>query len=150
MHHGIILLTKAETRTEGLSKVEKFMEWYKGSEWDWYEIGGRWTGKLKPYSDPKENVLPLKDCLRIVKAWQQTIEHAKAEERKAQEWLNIKDENGNLYNNWNRYGFGLFCAARLYRQEFSFEANIFNIETHDFSVPEDPAGFYAVMIDMHI
>lgn len=47
MHKGVILLTKASDRDEAVSQVESFLENYgDGDVWDWYVIGGRWSGTL--------------------------------------------------------------------------------------------------------
>lgn len=47
MHKGILLLTKATDKDEAKSNVESFLEGYgDGKVWDWYVIGGRWSGVL--------------------------------------------------------------------------------------------------------
>lgn len=47
MHKGVILLTKATDSDDALSNVEIFLEYYgNGQVWDWYVIGGRWSGSL--------------------------------------------------------------------------------------------------------
>ena len=57
MHKGLILLTKAEDREDAQSKADEFMEGYgEGRVWDWYVIGGRWSGSLNE-NDMKFNVL---------------------------------------------------------------------------------------------
>lgn len=49
MHKGVILLVKAESRDEAISRVENFLERYGNSiVWDWYQIGGRWHNTLAP------------------------------------------------------------------------------------------------------
>lgn len=47
MHKGVICLTQAADRDEAISNVESFLEQYgDGDVWDWYVIGGRWSGTL--------------------------------------------------------------------------------------------------------
>lgn len=47
MHKGVICLTKAQDRDEAISNVESFLEPYgDGDVWDWFVIGGRWSGTL--------------------------------------------------------------------------------------------------------
>lgn len=46
MHKGVILLTKAIDREIAISNIHDFMEGYKDQVWDWYVIGGRWSGSL--------------------------------------------------------------------------------------------------------
>ena len=48
MHKGIMLIVKSKNRIEALNKTCKFLKEYKGSVWDWYQIGGRWTQTLAP------------------------------------------------------------------------------------------------------
>lgn len=48
MHKGIILLVKGRTKDSVINKVHKFMRKYEGDVWDWYRIGGRWSGTLAP------------------------------------------------------------------------------------------------------
>jgi hypothetical protein len=47
MHKGVICLTKAADRDEAISNVQSFLEQHgDGDVWDWYVIGGRWSGTL--------------------------------------------------------------------------------------------------------
>jgi len=47
MHKAVICLTKASDRDEAISNVRSFLEEYgDGDVWDWYVIGGRWSGTL--------------------------------------------------------------------------------------------------------
>ena len=47
MHKGIICLTQAADREEAVSNVETFLDQYgDGDVWDWFVIGGRWSGTL--------------------------------------------------------------------------------------------------------
>ena len=49
MHKGVICLTKATDKDDAISNVESFLEQYgDGDVWDWYVIGGRWSGLLNP------------------------------------------------------------------------------------------------------
>ena len=51
MHKGVILLIKASQRDEAKDKVQEFMVHYgDGDIWDWYVIGGRWSGTLNSKS----------------------------------------------------------------------------------------------------
>ena len=47
MHKGVILLIKTSDKDEAKDKVQEFMVQYgDGDVWDWYVIGGRWSGTL--------------------------------------------------------------------------------------------------------
>jgi hypothetical protein len=49
MHKGVILLVNAESRKSAEKRVVDFLEGYgNGDVWDWYVIGGRWSGTLNP------------------------------------------------------------------------------------------------------
>jgi hypothetical protein len=51
MHKGVILLIKASQIDEAKDKVQEFMVQYgDGDIWDWYVIGGRWSGTLNSKS----------------------------------------------------------------------------------------------------
>jgi hypothetical protein len=47
MHKGVILLVKADDAQDATSQVNNFLEPFgDGDVWDWYVIGGRWSGTL--------------------------------------------------------------------------------------------------------
>lgn len=51
MHKGVILLIKTSDKNEAKDKVQEFMVQYgDGDIWDWYVIGGRWSGTLNSKS----------------------------------------------------------------------------------------------------
>jgi hypothetical protein len=55
MHSGVILIVKAQNRKEALKAADAFLEPYGGDRvWDWYQIGGRWTGTLTGYDPEKD------------------------------------------------------------------------------------------------
>lgn len=202
MHKAVILLVKAENKESTVEQAHSFMEPYGESKvWDWYKIGGRWSGELapmykefiekskdilkpekegflstqevnskqpelqvlweqlkglgpNPYSDhyklPDEggeyDVMPLSECLEIVKEWwQDPVKEGLKQLEEAKRWLKPKNEK----DDYNMYGYCLREASNLFQQHFSFDTNVYNTETFDFSIPEDPSGFFAVMIDMH-
>ncbi len=222
MNKGVILLVNADSKEEAIEKTSDFLEIYgDGDVWDWYTIGGRWSGTLNSkknefykkveelnipityYSEieEKENqiklqkvwkelgetslnpilrdsfkhsqfsnnkfhlkegidyikelekeeysddILPLKDCINIVKDWKQDgIESGKKEEERAKEWITGE----NIDNpNYHMYGYCLKKAGELYAEDFCFDCNVFNIDSDNYSIPENIDGYYAVMIDMH-
>ena len=46
MHKGVILLVKAKDSKQARFRADRFMNEYRDIEWDWYVIGGRWSGTL--------------------------------------------------------------------------------------------------------
>jgi hypothetical protein len=62
MHKGVILLVKTADREDAIDQVESFLEPYgDGDVWDWYEVGGRWTGTLTGY-DPAKDERNIETC----------------------------------------------------------------------------------------
>ena len=61
MHKGVILLAKAENQDDAKAQVEEFLNDYEGDVWDWYQIGGRWTGTLDKY-DPEKDENNIEIC----------------------------------------------------------------------------------------
>jgi hypothetical protein len=198
MHKGVILLLKAVDSKGAEAKTRVFMNSYEDEVWDWYEIGGRWTGTLDNYDPEKDpdniikceycggtgdrsglgppewkekcggcnacqgkgkrvvwptqykdhngDITPLKDCIDVVKEWHYDhITRGKEEQKGAEKWLNGKA----MKNDYNMYGYALRKAGSIFSQDFCFEANIYNVEKWDYSIPEDLEGWFAVIVDMH-
>lgn len=58
MHYKIlaVLSEPPQNRAELTEALELVLEDYQGIKWDWYQVGGRWTGTLDGYdpeTDPK-------------------------------------------------------------------------------------------------
>ena len=65
MHKGVILLIKASDKDEAKDKVQEFMVHYgDGDIWDWYVIGGRWSGTLN--SKSKEFFVKAEEHFKVV------------------------------------------------------------------------------------
>ena len=51
MHKGVILLVKADDRDDAIGQAKEFLgEYGNGDVWDWFVIGGRWSGNLNTLS----------------------------------------------------------------------------------------------------
>ncbi len=68
MSHACVLVAVAPTAdveaavAEQMAPFEENEEWFAdGSRWDWYQIGGRWTGKLDGY-DPNADPANDESC----------------------------------------------------------------------------------------
>jgi hypothetical protein len=118
----------------------------------WLSIGG--TGE-NPYADHYKmpetgrecDIMPLSECIDIVKGWHQDpIEAGKKELAKAEKRWGEKSEKG---FDANMYGYCLKGAGGIFSQDFSFECNVYNIEEYNFSIPEAMNDWYVVMIDIH-
>ena len=100
MHKGVVLLVKAESLEDARSYAESFLEEYgNGDVWDWYEIGGRWSGMLDPrhykysklVSDKKKEKFPEKEGL--------DLDFAKLDQEEYDAlWIKAGGEPGTQYN----------------------------------------------------
>ena len=145
MHKGIIALVKARSAEQAKELVANYIEPYgDGDVWDWYEVGGRWNGTLG-----KSNVLPLKDCINIVKKWRKDME----KESEAAFKLMLKERRKEKTPKFKSSTMSGYYAGRyrdLKYRTFSFESNVFNIEEDESeNVPKDVKGYWAVLLDLH-
>lgn len=162
MHKGIILLVKAISYDKAKLSAENFLEENKYRNWDWYQIGGRWTGLLDgydPQKDPKNleagkpkwptsweehknNIMPLSECLEEVKKYKGDLDKQIAEEMTYYEKYKVR-------GNRKMAGYCLSCVAEIMLENFGFECNVYNTEEFDFSIPKDTRYFWAIVVDMH-
>jgi hypothetical protein len=121
----------------------------------WESLGGEGRNPFSDhYSLPDEggtyDIMPLKSCLKVVKDWQQNKDGTL---ERLQEGLkrHLGKEHGGEADQTNFFmlGFDLKDCGQLLLEDFCFETNVFNMEHYDYSIPEDPEGYYAVMVDMH-
>jgi hypothetical protein len=61
MHKAVILLIETGNRAAAIQKAKDFMEPFYEKVWDWYVIGGRWTGILTGY-DPTKDPRNIETC----------------------------------------------------------------------------------------
>lgn len=68
MHYGILVIVDKDedmddppSREDIMGPVEEAMRRYKDAEWDWYQIGGRWTGHFDGY-EPEKDPANIKTC----------------------------------------------------------------------------------------
>ena len=176
MHKGIILLLKADNWDESIKKVKKFMNKYKGLIFSEWKIGGKFTGVLSPYykkfmkevsklekqlperekvlqkiwnelgalgtnplskkhSNSLYDVINLKQCIETVKWWQQTKE--------AVDKIKILSRDKNI-----RYYFR-DQRNKVIKQVFCDSCNVYNIECNNYSIPENPEGWVAVVVTIN-
>ena len=92
------------------------------------------------------DIIPLKDCLEVVKDWCKDLTKEKKE--LWDKLLKAKEDADKGEHDSTAYYAGLYRNAAY--EEFCFETNVFNITTEEAEViPEDVKGYYAVMVDMH-
>lgn len=142
-HHACILLFKTDKATR--ADAENFLDEYKDDVWDWWVIGGRWSGALlglegAAEDDDSLNIRPLSEVLDFVKSW-----HTDPASE-ALRLVNKAMEHGQ--SDYNR-GYCLRHAADAYQQCFSWATSVYNTEDYSWSLPEDPTGWWAILVDMH-
>jgi hypothetical protein len=64
MHKAVLCLTKAESGEDAISNVEGWLAQYQDDVFDWYQIGGRWSGLLNQKS--KEFVTKTNEYLKSI------------------------------------------------------------------------------------
>jgi len=113
----------------------------------WEDLGGKETNPLGRdrydgiYAD---DVCPLTDCLSVVQSW---IEGRPAEIEYLKQQLNealARNPEANRFT-----GFCYKVLGMIMLEEFIPEAHVFNISDNDYSVPSDPAGWWAVVCAIH-
>ena len=51
MHYGVLLISEERpTLSDDDPLIAQLLEPYKEQHWDWYQVGGRWTGSLSEYN----------------------------------------------------------------------------------------------------
>jgi len=92
MHKGIILLLKVEDKEEIIYRIKEFMKEYEGNVWDWYVIGGRWSGTLNKnykrfYELVKEKNIPIQ--------YYSDIEKKETQEQLQEIWIGLGEKSIN-------------------------------------------------------
>jgi hypothetical protein len=126
MHKGIIFIGKGTANEVYNIAIEELNQ---HKFWDWYDFGGRWKEFLTD--------APLSKCLELVK------EYANDYKELANRFMGIET----TYDYTK--GYNLIMAGNLLCQNLFEYTNIYNLETGDYSIPEDTEDWYAVMIDVH-
>ena len=160
MHFRKILITKADTIEDARYNVSSFMEDYYEKVYDYYSIGGRWSGVLIgkdcAEDEDKDNIIPLKDCIAFVKEAYTPMSY------KAQEnWDNMMAEyaKDNLHQNTMIAYFAKRYSECVY-DYFGEESNVYDIDdnTNDVSLlletfeemqKDSDEQFWAIVIDYH-
>jgi len=151
MHTLVILLTKAEDKEEAISNCEEFLEQYgEGDVWDWYVIGGRWDNYLSPQENTEENtynVLPLADCLEIVR--ENIRDMAVIVDKCLKDMLEaIEKEKKGEDGISSAYYASLYSDAKY--NNFSFDSMVYDITTEEGEIlPANTEGYWAIVIDLH-
>lgn len=97
-------------------------------------------------TDADYNIVPLKDCLDIVKDWSKDL---KVEKTKLwNELLEAKEKADN--GKWDMTAYLAGQYKDVCYGNFCFDSNVFNATTYDAEqIPSNINDYYAVMVDMH-
>lgn len=173
MHYAVVFLVgprdlSPEARTdirqaceECIWAVRRFLNSYAGPGryWDYWLIGGRWSGVLRQRAglselgDPwMDNVVPLDQCWDVVVHYharrQQVIQEACNE---LDDYLlaqyPVRDVN---FRDGKLFFFVRQAYLLMRRRGFAPEVLVYNITYCSRRLPRNPAGWYAVMVDMHV
>ena len=171
MHSMVILLVKSESKDiakgQILDVVDNFLEYYVDDVFDWYQIGGRWTGILSPYF--KEFEKKSKNILKLNTFGNISCNEVENKQEQLQEiWENLGGKGKNPYANHYELSIegGIYDVMKLSdcieivkelqihnkdikTQEFCFECAVYNLETFDYLIPENIEDYYAVVVDLH-
>jgi len=61
MHYAVLVITDESEHETVAAAVESVLSRYENIEWDWFQIGGRWTGFFDGY-DPEKDPANIKPC----------------------------------------------------------------------------------------
>lgn len=102
------------------------------------------TGKALnfSYAPHKNDIMPLAKCIEAVK------EYAEGVDKEEQEYSERIKEYATKGDRMMQ-GYCLKRQGELIAQDFCFDCNVYNVEKEDYSIPTDPEGFWAVVVDMH-
>jgi hypothetical protein len=109
----------------------------------WEEMGGSDVNPLNrdSYKDGgyDDDVMPLSEAISVVRErWTNPIDEAAKHEEAAR-----KEKDTRVR------GYYLRIAGTLLSEYFCLDANVYNITTGDYSIPEHPEGWFAVRVDIH-
>ena len=132
MHYHHLIAVEADSRDEAEERARDFLSRFEGPVWDWYEVGGRWSGALED-----DDVLCAKGHEdRIVALVRSAIDSRRAEMRELRRLLGGPDGLEELYEPFGLGGRTEDAVARVetYQRE---SAALFN-EMLTAANPEDP------------
>jgi hypothetical protein len=61
MHFAILVVTENKPSAQDQTPIDEVMQPYHDQHYDWYQVGGRWTGLLDGY-DPEKDPANIKTC----------------------------------------------------------------------------------------
>jgi len=134
MHVHHLIAVVAESEDEAASVVESFLEGYEGSVWDWYEIGGRWSGA---FGDGRDILCAEGNLERFMEMVDGGIASRLGEIRDLRRYL-IGDDGSE--DSYDPLGFGApnTPEAKSYRAQHYLESAMLFAEMLRSDEPDDP------------
>lgn len=64
MHFAILVITEKKPSHANTKPVDSALRKYRHTKWDWYQVGGRWTGLFDGYDAEQDpaNIVPCEWC----------------------------------------------------------------------------------------
>jgi hypothetical protein len=128
-HTTIYFLTEAEDLERAENKVTAFLE--SETFFNYSEIQHELSGPL----ETKRKEIDI-----FLNGWNWK-EAADALMREAEDYKSKEK--------WESYGYKLIWAGELYSQNLTIDTYVFNIDTGDYSIPEETKGWWAIGVDFH-
>jgi hypothetical protein len=167
MHYLTVLLCQAENKNNALKKCRSFLKPYYDKEYDFYVVGGRWSGLFTAWGLDKK--LYKKVCEQFKKEYGWWTNCSVSKKTRAKQFEEIfrkyfPDFQGNIPE-WRDQYEDNPCNDDIYElsnistknlknliepaKSFNLECGFYNIETKDQSIPRNKKGWFGVIIDMH-
>jgi hypothetical protein len=128
-HTTIYFLTEAKDLEEGEYEVIAYLD--GESFYDYFDV-------MKDKSGPLEERRAELDA--FIKDWDWT---------KAADSFMGQAEKCKAEGNMSGYGYCLCSAGQLYAQSLNIDTYAYNIDTGDYTIPEDDKGFWLIAVDFH-
>jgi hypothetical protein len=130
MHVTIRLLTPAEDVDDAISMVEGYLE--TETFYDYYTTLKEESGSLESQVSKLREKQQEYDCEKLA-----TEYLAKAQELMAK-------------GNRSMAGFYYRRAGALYEELLNDDAVVYNIDSYDYTIPEQTQGWFVVAVDFHV
>jgi len=128
-HTTILFLTEAENIDEAVSKVSSYLD--TEHFFDTYDILSDSSGSLANKREELMNFIIDWD-------WKKSAEDFLCLAQKHK-------ESGDL----RLYGYHLICAGELYSQDLTINTYVYNVDSGDYSIPDDDSGWWVIEVDFH-
>jgi len=128
-HTTIYFLTEAENIEKAVSKVSSYLD--TEHFFDCYDILYDSSGSLAN---------KRKELMNYIKDWDW--------KKSAEDYLRLAQKN-NESGDLRLCGYHLICAGELYSQDLTINTYAYNVDSGDYSIPDDDSGWWVIKVDFH-